>query len=211
MRCGCTRDWHRRLLRELRPASCTPATWRRLSASGPAWAAGVPVRMHGEHGRDVEDLDGSNRKLPADAPALPSVCAATTWRCRADLGATWRAVGVAAGDVTRSTTVSIPTRFRPAGAVPHRLAGCPFDPAQHWLVGTVGRMQAVKDQVHPGAGVRPACVDAGARAARHARLVMVGDGPLRAQVQAMLDEAGVSRAGLAAWRAPAMWPMSCAA
>ncbi len=28
----------------------------------PAWLAGVPVRVHGEHGRDVGDLDGSNRK-----------------------------------------------------------------------------------------------------------------------------------------------------
>ena len=28
----------------------------------PAWLAGVPVRLHGEHGRDIDDLDGRNRK-----------------------------------------------------------------------------------------------------------------------------------------------------
>jgi hypothetical protein len=33
-----------------------------LEAVVPAWAAGVPVRIHGEHGRDVGDLDGSSRK-----------------------------------------------------------------------------------------------------------------------------------------------------
>lgn len=38
------------------------ATWPRFEAVVPAWAAGVPVRIHGEHGRDVGDLDGSSRK-----------------------------------------------------------------------------------------------------------------------------------------------------
>ena len=37
-------------------------------------------------------------------------------------------------------------RFHPSPGGPQLIAGCPFDPAEHCLVGTVGRMQAVKDQ-----------------------------------------------------------------
>src|SRR3954471_24627267 len=32
-----------------------------LEATAPAWAAGVPVRIHGEHGRDIGDLNGDSR------------------------------------------------------------------------------------------------------------------------------------------------------
>ena len=45
---------------DARPSS-TPATWPRWKYQLPAWLAGVPVRIHGEHGRDVGDLDGTNR------------------------------------------------------------------------------------------------------------------------------------------------------
>ena len=50
-----------RLFRELRPRSSTRATSRR-SRPCPGVVAGVPVRIHGEHGRDVGDLDGRSRK-----------------------------------------------------------------------------------------------------------------------------------------------------
>ena len=42
----------------------------RARGAVPAWLAGVPVRIHGEHGRDVGDLDGSSRALPAACAAL---------------------------------------------------------------------------------------------------------------------------------------------
>ena len=52
-----------RLLRELRPDILHTRNLAALEVAVPAWAAGVPVRIHGEHGRDVGDLDGSSRKL----------------------------------------------------------------------------------------------------------------------------------------------------
>jgi sugar transferase (PEP-CTERM/EpsH1 system associated) len=51
-----------RLFRELRPVIVHSRNLAALEVVVPAWAAGVPVRIHGEHGRDVGDLDGSNRK-----------------------------------------------------------------------------------------------------------------------------------------------------
>jgi glycosyltransferase involved in cell wall biosynthesis len=51
-----------RLCRRLRPTIVHTRNLAALEACVPAWAAGVPVRIHGEHGRDLDDLDGSNRK-----------------------------------------------------------------------------------------------------------------------------------------------------
>ena len=48
------------LFRKLRPAIVHSRNLAALETQLPAWAAGVPVRIHGEHGRDVGDLDGSN-------------------------------------------------------------------------------------------------------------------------------------------------------
>ena len=49
-----------RLFREISPAIVHTRNLAALEASVPAWLAGVPVRIHGEHGRDIGDLDGSN-------------------------------------------------------------------------------------------------------------------------------------------------------
>src|SRR5690242_15924459 len=51
-----------RLMRAWRPAIVHTRNLAALEAVIPAWAAGVPVRIHGEHGRDVDDLHGSSRK-----------------------------------------------------------------------------------------------------------------------------------------------------
>jgi sugar transferase (PEP-CTERM/EpsH1 system associated) len=70
------------------------------------------------------------------------------------------------------------------------IAGCPFDGAGLWIVGTVGRMQTVKDpQNLVRAFVRALAIDPALRA--RLRLVMVGDGALYAEVNAMLARAGV--------------------
>jgi len=51
-----------RLLMQLRPDIVHTRNFGALEAMLPAALAGVPVRVHGEHGHDIGDLDGSNRK-----------------------------------------------------------------------------------------------------------------------------------------------------
>ena len=85
--------------------------------------------------------------------------------------------------------------FQPGQAGAQPIDGCPFDPSKHWLVGTVGRMQTVKDQVMLAHAFVQALALAPELNARM-RLVRVGDGPLRAQAQAVLAAAGV---GELAW------------
>ena len=52
--------WYK-IFRQLRPTIVHSRNLAALEVQLPAWLARVPVRIHGEHGRDVGDLDGNNR------------------------------------------------------------------------------------------------------------------------------------------------------
>lgn len=176
-----------RLFRQLRPAIVHSRNLGALEVLLPAWAAGVPVRIHGEHGRDVTDLDGTNRKHQWTRRFYRPFVSRYMALSR-DLSAYLQeAVKVPAKRITQAYNgVDIERFSRPAGdALP--IPGCPFDPAVDWIVGTVGRMSPVKDQLM----LAQAFVQALSQAPQ-LRLVMVGEGPLRAQAQALLDAAGVA-------------------
>jgi len=179
-----------RLLRELRPAVVHTRNLAALEVQPAAWLAGVALRIHGEHGRDVGDLDGSNRHYQRVRrlyrPFVHHYVALSS-----DLQQYLvERVHVPPGRITQVCNGVDTQRFHPAAGVPEPIAGCPFDPARHWLVGTVGRMQTVKDQPT----LARACVRALAlRPAlrERLRLVLVGDGPLRAECESVLAAAGV--------------------
>jgi sugar transferase (PEP-CTERM/EpsH1 system associated) len=177
------------LMRRCRPAIVHTRNLAALEAVVPAWAAGVPVRIHGEHGRDVGDLDGSNVKLQRVRRLYRPFVSHYVALSR-DLDRYLRErVGVPAQRVTQLYNGVDTATFRPA-AVGDAVPDCPFQRGRHWVVGTVGRMQTVKNQ--------PALVDAFAALLRaqpalraRARLVLVGDGPLRAECEARLEAAGL--------------------
>ena len=179
-----------RLFRALKPAIVHSRNLAALEVLVPAWAAGVRVRIHGEHGRDVGDLDGSHRGYqwlrrvyrPFVGHYLALSCDLATYLSDK--------VRVPRDRITQVYNGVDVARFRPAGAVAEPIAGCPFRAPGHWIVGSVGRMQAVKDQPT----LARAFVQALALAPQlrsTLRLVMVGDGPLRAEALAVLDAAGV--------------------
>ncbi len=62
-----------RMFRELQPAVVHTRNLAALEAVVPAWAAGVPARIHGEHGRDAIDPDGVRASLSMGAPSVQSV------------------------------------------------------------------------------------------------------------------------------------------
>jgi sugar transferase (PEP-CTERM/EpsH1 system associated) len=177
-----------RLLRELRPAVVHTRNLAALEMQPAAWAAGVPVRIHGEHGRDIEDLHGTHAGLrrvrQVYAPFVHRFVALS-----GDLQSYLTdAVGIPASKVERICNGVDTLRFGPRGEVRLPIAGCPFDGWAHWWVGSVGRMHEVKDQtLLARAFCRALELQPGMREV--ARLVMVGDGPLRHQVQAILNRA----------------------
>lgn len=180
-----------RLLRRLRPDIVHTRNISTLDCVWPAWLAGVPHRVHGEHGWDVIDLDGSSRKYNAVRRACRPLVQQYIPLSR-DLEAWLQArVGVAKTRLRRIYNGVDQDRFRPApeGKRPLPIEG--FASADTWVVGTVGRMQTVKDPLNlVRAFVRLAELAPDARA--RLRLVMIGDGALRAEALTLLQSAGLS-------------------
>lgn len=183
-----------RLLRRLRPAIVHTRNLAALEVVVPAWLAGVPVRVHGEHGLDVSDLDGSHRGYQRLRRFYGLFVQRFVALSRDLAGYLHDRVGLPPAKVRQLYNGVDTQRFQPAAQGREAIEGCPFGAAGEFLVGTVGRMQAVKDQttlarafviaLQRRPDLRP-----------RLRLVMAGDGPLRAQAQHLLDEAGL--AGLA--------------
>ena len=183
-----------RLFREMRPAIVHSRNLGALEVQLPAWAAGVAVRIHGEHGRDVGDLDGSNvtyqRVRRFYRPFVSYYLALSR-----DLAEYLISIiHVPKTKVLQVYNGVDAHRFHP-GTASTGIPDCPFARPEHWIIGTVGRMQTVKDQ--------PTLARAFIRAlqieptlASRLRLALIGDGPLRTACQQLLDVAGV---GNLAW------------
>jgi sugar transferase (PEP-CTERM/EpsH1 system associated) len=180
-----------RLFRRYRPAIVHTRNLAALEAVIPAWLAGVPIRIHGEHGRDMNELAGSRRRYNwvrrFYRPFVTHYVALS--RDLADYLAT--SVGVPTHGMTRILNGVDATRFAPAGDAMQPIAGFPFDPRSHWVVGTIGRMQSVKDQTTLARAFVRAVSETPELRAR-LRLVMIGDGPLRAECRAILEQSGLA-------------------
>ena len=179
-----------RLFRELAPAVVHTRNLAALEAAVPAWAARVPARVHGEHGWDVSDPGGTRRKYQllrrAYSPFV-SRYVALSGHLESYLV---RRVGIAPGRVERICNGVDTERFAPASpAARIELPGAPFDAEGTVVVGTVGRLQTVKDQVTL---VRAfALARQAGEAGRRLRLIIAGDGALRADVEAEIRTAGI--------------------
>lgn len=178
-----------KLFRQLRPDVVHTCNLAALEVVPLAWLAGVPVRLHAEHGWDAHDPSGKSlryqRVRRLYRPFVSHYVAVS-----ADLD-NYLAHRVHVSSRHRSIIANgVDTEvFSPDLASVHVPKDCPFQPRQHWLVGTVGRLQTVKNQpLLARAFVR--MLEQHPQAAERARLVIVGDGPLRANVQSILHDAG---------------------
>lgn len=178
-----------RLFRQLLPSIVHTRNLAALEATVPAWAARVPVRIHGEHGRDVGDLDGKNKKYQRIrrlySPFVKHYIALSK-----DLEHyLTQPVGIEAKRVTQIYNGVDSTRFHPA-IQRQNISGSPFNESGLWLVGTAGRMQTVKDQTNLAHAFVHA-LQVAPDLSHRLRLVMIGDGPLRHESLAILRAAGV--------------------
>jgi sugar transferase (PEP-CTERM/EpsH1 system associated) len=182
-----------RLLRELRPAIVHTRNLAALECQLPAWLAGVPARVHGEHGWDVFDPDGSNRKYQWLRRVFKRLVRHYIPLSRHLEGYLAEKIRVPKSRMTRICNGVDTAVFHPGPNGRAPLAGGPFGNEPGTLViGTVGRMHGVKDQLNL---VRAflSLMEQRPDFLGRARLVLIGDGPLRAEAQAMLDAAGLDR------------------
>jgi sugar transferase (PEP-CTERM/EpsH1 system associated) len=177
------------LLRRLRPAIVHTRNLAALEYVLPAALARVPGRIHGEHGRDVYDLDGSTRRYNALRKSLRPLVGRYI-AVSNDL-AHWlvHTVKVHIDRITQIYNGVDVQRFHPRIGPRPAIGPAGFAPPEAFIVGTVGRMEAVKDQltlVH--AFLQLLATEPGAR--HHLRLALVGDGALRPDAQRLLSAAG---------------------
>jgi sugar transferase (PEP-CTERM/EpsH1 system associated) len=177
------------VLRRLRPDIVHTRNLAALECLVPAALAGVPCRIHGEHGHDIDELNGSSRKYRLLRRVLRPLVHQYT-AVSADL-AGWlvRSVGLHPGRVTAIYNGVDSRIFHPRTGSRPPLGPDGFAAPGSWVVGTVGRMEPVKDQ--------PTLV----RAFLHLlstepswrdrlRLVLIGEGSLRDECRGLLRAAG---------------------
>ncbi|MCW8904727.1 TIGR03088 family PEP-CTERM/XrtA system glycosyltransferase [Sedimenticola sp.] len=175
--------------RQLKPDILHSRNLSGLDALLPALLAGVKHRLHGEHGRDIDDLDGNNRKLqwlrrlhrPLIEHYIP--LSQDLERYLTDK------IGIDQSRITQIYNGVDTERFRPAPIGGTMLPVKGFSDADAIVIGTVGRFQSVKDQLNLAEGFIQ-LLEKYPDLKKTARLVMIGDGPLREPVLERLNVAG---------------------
>jgi sugar transferase (PEP-CTERM/EpsH1 system associated) len=187
------RDYPRlhRLFRELAPAVVHTRNLAALEAVVPAWTARVPVRIHGEHGWDMRDPAGQRqryRHIRRLYRPFVDRYVALSRHLEEYLEAQ---VGIDSRRIRQIYNGVDTERFRPTQGGRGAIPGCPFTSPDDWRAGTVGRMDAVKDPVALARAFAQA-VRMGGAVARRMRLVFVGDGALRGELEQVVQAAGVA-------------------
>ena len=180
-----------KLLRALKPDIVHTRNLATLEAQATAALAGVGLRVHGEHGWDVGDLDGSRGKHRLMRRLFRPLVSQYIVLSRHQLEYLRSAVRVDPQRLNHICNGVDTDRFRP-GAMPSP-SPLPegFASADSVVIGSVMRMQPVKapvDLARAFVMLRDRHPEWFARL----RLVMVGDGPQRADVQQLLTEFGVA-------------------
>jgi sugar transferase (PEP-CTERM/EpsH1 system associated) len=175
-----------KLLRTMRPAVLHTYNLGTIEYHATALLAGVPVRVHAEHGRDASDPQGVNRKhnllrrllTPAIDRYVPVSRDLERWLRGV--------VGIPQAKIELIDNGVDTERFRPAVEVSPE----PWNAPNAFVIGSVGRLQDVKDQatlIDAFVLLRNMLPEQRGRL----RLVLVGDGPLRARLAQQIAEAGL--------------------
>jgi len=180
-----------RLLRQLKPAIVHTRNLAALEAVVPARLARVPAVVHSEHGRDANDIDGDNmRYLWARRLFSPFVTHYVALSQDLQRYLTER-VGIAGPRISQLYNGVDTARFSARGKERAPITGCAFQGTRFFIVGTVGRLDTVKDQSNL-ARAFVAALRRHPAARERLRLVIVGNGPLKDEVQQILAAAGAT-------------------
>ncbi len=189
-----------RTLKQLQPSVVHSRNLACMEGQLLAAAAGIKRRVHSEHGRELADPDGQNRKYKLLRRLLRPLIGHFVTVSK-DLEQ-WliKSIKVVPARVTTINngvdSVHFHPRLGPAAAI-----GPPgFMCDDAFVIGSVGRMVDVKDFA---ALVQAFLLLLGNDATAHQRLrlMIIGDGPCRSQCLTLLQEAGLAeRAWLPGWR-----------
>lgn len=180
-----------RLCRQLRPAIVHSRNQSGLDALLPARLAGVRHTVHGEHGWDVGDIDGRQFK-PALLRRLHAPLVSRYVTVSRDLERYLiERIGIRSSRIAQIYNGVDIERFTPMESRPRSAYPTGFADVDSLVIGTVGRLQRVKDQatlLRAFAQLRADHPEWHSRL----RLAIVGDGPLAAELQSIADQLGIA-------------------
>lgn len=175
-----------RLLRKLRPDIIHTRNLGTLEYALVARLAGVKVTIHGEHGRDMQDIDGTSKKYNFMRRLFrPFISAYIT--VSQDLER-WLEVVI---NVDRNNIYQIYNGVDIEKFSRLELADSSHHIYEKIVIGTIGRLKEEKDQstlISAFARLLEICP----AMKRRLQLIIVGDGPLRDNLEALAYRKGIS-------------------
>jgi sugar transferase (PEP-CTERM/EpsH1 system associated) len=179
-----------KLLKQIKPAIVHTRNLAAIEYQICALLAGVPYRVHGEHGWDVYDPDGNNVKYQWLRRLLSHIIHRFIPLSQHLQDYLLVKVGISPNKVTRICNGVDTQIFYPAIGARSIPDTCPLVMNDKVVIGTVGRMHGVKDQLTLVRAFILACQQS-ERFSKCSQLILVGDGPLREQAQLLLTQAGL--------------------
>lgn len=179
-----------RLLRRLRPDIVHTRNLAAMDSVLSAFAAGVPCRIHSEHGWDVYDLYGKNWKYNlirrACRPFINHYIALSRDIER------WLATTVKVSpDKLSQIYNGVDTElFHPRGRSREMTSISEYFDSNSIVIGTVGRLAEVKDQLTLVRAFARLIEDTPCFRDR-VRLALVGDGPMKQEVRSLVESTGL--------------------
>jgi sugar transferase (PEP-CTERM/EpsH1 system associated) len=179
------------VLHSLRPSVVHTRNLAALEAQVPAFFLSGVGRVHGEHGRDVFDLHGTKRKYNLLRRAIRPLVQRYVAVSRDLAGWLVGTIGAGPERVRQIYNGVDQNVFHPRRGARPELTPPGFIPADGLVVGTVGRLAEVKDQITLVRGFG-GLLDTEPGLRRRLRLVIVGDGPLRQRLELVVRDEGLN-------------------
>jgi sugar transferase (PEP-CTERM/EpsH1 system associated) len=179
-----------RLLRQLKPDICHSRNLAAMEYQLPAMLARVPLRVHGEHGWDLTDLAGQNKKYVLLKRLFKAVIHRYVSLSHEGKHYLQNKIGVKSNRLTLICNGVDTQRFKAAlrskSTLPDTLAT-----SNRLIFGSVGRIADVKNQQLLIAAYRELCQQDIAFK-KSTALIVIGDGPARLNLQQQLVAAGLA-------------------
>lgn len=178
------------LLRRLKPDVLHSCNLAALEFAPIAVLAGVPLRIHAEHGWEFAEMAGGNWRYRLLRKLYNPFVSSFIVVARPLQTYLTKILGVAQQRVHLIPNGVDTERFRPARPSDLQPSDFPFNRDQHWVIGTIGRLVPIKNQ-RLLIDAYIALVQTNKPGVDRMRLAIVGEGPLREQISEPLLIAGL--------------------
>lgn len=179
-----------RLLRRLKPDVVHTCNLAALEFMPMAALAGVPLRVHAEHGMDMGEINTKGSRYLTLRKIYKRFVHEFIAVSAPLHGYLQHKLGVSPAHVHLIPNGVDTQQFRPARAQDPVPPGFPFKRDEHWVIGTVGRQVHIKNPLML-VDAFISLAQSGLAGTERMRLAMVGDGPMQAELSERLRAAGL--------------------